>query len=82
MPPVGTHSTVLQLGQTTTVWEWLNTVVLQQGAGNKGLTDAMLDAHLVCRCTCNLHQLDPTSITTNPPPNTTASTYSAAGQSL
>ena len=31
-PPVGTHSTVLQLGQTTTVWLWLNTVVLQ----NKG----------------------------------------------
>ena len=31
LPPVGTHSTVLQLGHTTTVWLWLNTVVLQQG---------------------------------------------------
>ena len=30
LPPVGTHSTVLQLGHTTTVWLWLNTVVLQQ----------------------------------------------------
>ena len=29
LPPVGTHSTVLQLGHTTTVCEWLNTVVLQ-----------------------------------------------------
>lgn len=29
LPPVGTHSTVLQLGHTTTVWLWLNTVVLQ-----------------------------------------------------
>ena len=26
---MGTHSTVLQLGHTTTVWLWLNTVVLQ-----------------------------------------------------
>lgn len=29
LPPVGTHSTALQLEQTTTVCEWLNTVVLQ-----------------------------------------------------
>jgi hypothetical protein len=28
-PPVGWQSTVWQPGQTTTVWEWLNTVVLQ-----------------------------------------------------
>lgn len=35
-PPVGTHSTALQLGHTTTVWEWLNTVVLQQIHGYHG----------------------------------------------
>lgn len=29
LPPVGTHSTALQLGHTTTVCEWLNTVVLR-----------------------------------------------------
>ena len=29
LPPVGTHRTVLQLVHTTTVCEWLNTVVLQ-----------------------------------------------------
>lgn len=31
-PPVGVHSTAEQLLQTTTVWEWLNTVVLQSEA--------------------------------------------------
>lgn len=38
-PPVGTHRTVLQLVHTTTVWEWLNTVVLRRGGvgmGSKG----------------------------------------------
>lgn len=28
LPPVGVHSTAEQLLQTTTLWEWLNTVVL------------------------------------------------------
>ena len=36
LPPVGTQSTVLQLGHMTTVCEWLNTVVLQQGGGGGG----------------------------------------------
>lgn len=38
LPPVGTHSTVLQLGHTTTVWLWLNTVVLwgKQGGERRG----------------------------------------------
>ncbi len=41
LPPVGTHSTVLQLGHTTTVWLWLNTVVLRasqvgSAAGGRG----------------------------------------------
>ena len=29
LPPVGVHSTAEQLLHTTTVWEWLNTVVLR-----------------------------------------------------
>lgn len=29
LPPVGVHSTAEQLLQTTTVWLWLKTVVLQ-----------------------------------------------------
>lgn len=29
-PPVGWHNTVWQFPHTTTVWEWLNTVVLKQ----------------------------------------------------
>lgn len=29
LPPVGWHRTVWQFPHTTTVWEWLNTVVLQ-----------------------------------------------------
>ena len=29
LPPVGVHRTVEQLLQTTTVWLWLKTVVLQ-----------------------------------------------------
>lgn len=29
-PPVGTHRTALQLGHTTTVCEWLNTVVIEK----------------------------------------------------
>ena len=28
LPPVGVHSTAEQLLHTTTLWEWLNTVVL------------------------------------------------------
>lgn len=39
LPPVGTHSTVLQLGQTTTVWLWLNTVVLQTGEAEEHTRD-------------------------------------------
>lgn len=36
LPPVGTHSTALQLGHTTTVWEWENTVVLREGKRGSG----------------------------------------------
>lgn len=36
MPPEGTQRTALQLGQTTTVWECENTVVLQRrGVGRE-----------------------------------------------
>ena len=32
LPPVGVHSTAEQLLHTTTLWEWLNTVVLHTAA--------------------------------------------------
>ena len=46
-PPVGTQSTVLQLGHTTTVCEWLNTVVLRgRGRGERGGVSSRRGAHV------------------------------------
>jgi hypothetical protein len=44
LPPVGTHSTELQLVHVTTVWEWLNTVVLRnKEKENMGVSDTRHD---------------------------------------
>ena len=32
LPPVGVHKTAEQLLHTTTLWEWLNTVVLHSAS--------------------------------------------------
>lgn len=34
LPPVGWHKTTSQLGQTTTVWAWLKTVVISMHPGH------------------------------------------------
>jgi hypothetical protein len=37
-PPVGWQRTVWQPGHTTTVWEWLKTVVLQKKKSKSGVS--------------------------------------------
>lgn len=62
LPPVGVQSTVWQLGHSTTVCEWLNTVVLWE-RGKAGDCERCFANH---DCTANI-----ITITTTHPPQTT-----------